>query len=75
MEGRDAEGPKHLSRVYRKADSYDGEQSLEQLVDSHYKFLKSSTTLDASSTSFKDALCGWKYRKASWVCFFINLFN
>jgi len=31
--------------------------------------------MDASSTSFSQAVCGKKYRKASWVCFFINCFN
>ena len=31
--------------------------------------------MDASSTSFRQAVCGKKYRKASWVCFFLNCFN
>jgi len=31
--------------------------------------------MDAASTSFKQAVCGRKYAKATWVCFMINLFN
>ena len=31
--------------------------------------------MDSSSTTFKAAVCGKKFRKASWVCFFINTFN
>lgn len=28
--------------------------------------------MDASTTTFKKAVCGVKYRKASWVCFITN---
>ena len=28
--------------------------------------------MDSSSTTFKVALCGAKYRKATWICFILN---
>jgi len=31
--------------------------------------------MDAQSTSLKNALCGPKYRRATWVCFFIQFFH
>ena len=31
--------------------------------------------MDASSTTFKHAVCGRKYRRASWTCFILNCFN
>ena len=31
--------------------------------------------MDASSTTFKEAVCGKKYAKASWICFILNTFN
>ena len=31
--------------------------------------------MDASSTTFKNAVCGEKYRRATWTCFIINAFN
>ena len=31
--------------------------------------------MDATTTTFKDAVCGRKYAKGTWVCFFFNLFN
>ena len=31
--------------------------------------------MDATVVSFKDAVCGPKYGKGTWVCFFVNMFN
>ena len=31
--------------------------------------------MDASSTTFVQAICGKKYRRASWTCFILNSFN
>ena len=31
--------------------------------------------MDASSTTFKQAVCGQKYRRATWTCFILNCFN
>ena len=37
--------------------------------------MKSTTTQDATKITFKEAICGRKYRKAAWICAVINLFN
>ena len=31
--------------------------------------------MDASSTTYKQALCGRKYRKATWIVFILHIFN
>ena len=73
-EGRDEEALVGLSYVYRKRNP-DDTDSIEEILESHYELLKKSTTLDASTTSFKQAAFGPKYWKATWVCFMINFFN
>ena len=74
MEGRDEEALKHLSKVYRKKEGA-SDRSIEDLLEAHYRFLKNTTTQDATKTTFKEAICGRKYRKAAWICAIINLFN
>ena len=74
MEGRDEEALKHLSKVYRKKEGASN-RSIEDLLEAHYRFLKNTTTQDATTTTFNDAICGRKYRKAAWICAIINLFN
>ena len=74
MEGKDEQGMLHLKRIYRKKNKDDPEP-IESMIDNHYNLLRKSTTLDAASTSFREAVFGRKYRKASWVCFTINSFT
>ena len=74
MTGNNADGNEHLRKVYRKKDSSSAE-TLEELMSSQYNFLKMSTSMEASSVSFKEAVCGRKYRKATWVCVGLNMFN
>ena len=74
MEGRDEEAIQSLARIYRKKDP-DSPESLQTLIEAHYSNLKKNTTMDAVSTSFKDALCGKKYRRATWVCIALVIFD
>ena len=74
MLGRDEEAQLHLKKVYKKS-SLNAPESLEDLLKVHYSHLRESTTLDAASTTFGQAVCEKKYRKGTWVCFLINLFN
>ena len=74
MTGNHEEGKKHLKRVYRKKDPK-SEETLEDIATSHYNFLRKGTSMEATSVTFKEAACGRKYRKATWVCFFYNMFN
>ena len=74
MNDLEEEGKRHMARVYRKKDLTDA-QTIDELIESQFSFQRQSTTLDASSTTFKEAVCGRKYRKASWICFIINCFN
>jgi len=74
MSGDEAAGLAHMRRVYRKKDP-NSEASLDSLLSVHMAFTRRSTTLDAASTGFKAAVCGRKYRKATWVCVLLNVFN
>mmetsp|Transcript_32123 Transcript_32123/g.39841 ORF Transcript_32123/g.39841 Transcript_32123/m.39841 type:complete len:171 (-) Transcript_32123:319-831(-) len=69
MVGRGEECRQHLRKVYRKK-SPDSSETVEQVMESQFNSLVRSTTLDASSTTFKDAVGGRKYRKGTRVCFF-----
>ena len=74
MNDLEEEGKRHMNRVYRKKDLTNA-QTIDELIDSQFSFQRQSTTLDASSTKFKEAVCGRKYREASWNCFIMNCFN
>lgn len=74
MNGLDEEGKRHMKRVYSKKDPTTSEP-IEDILASQYKFQKRGTTLDAGSTSFGQATCGRKYRKATWITFIIASFN
>ena len=63
-----------MKKVYEKRDSTSPE-TIEEILESEYGLIKKSTTMDASSTTFKEAVCAKKYRKASSVAFFLNIFN
>ena len=63
-----------MKKVYEKHDPTSPEM-IEELLESEYNMMKRSTTMDASSTTFKEAVCAKKYRKASLVAFSLNVFN
>ena len=63
-----------MKRVYRKNDPTSAE-TIEEILELQYSYFKKITTLDASSTTFKQGVCGRKYRRASWTCFILNSFN
>ena len=74
MTGDDDEGRKLMARVYRKKDP-DSPEKFEDIIAEEYNRLKANTTLDAASTTFKDSVCGRKYRAGTWFCFIFNTFN
>ena len=74
MMGYEEQGMAHMRRLYRKVDP-DSPETIDEILEMQYSFMKRSTTMDASSTTFKQAVCGRKYRRASWTCFILNCFN
>ena len=64
----------HMARLYSKADPGSPE-TIEELFEMQYRFQKRSTTMDASTTSLRQAVFGKKYWKASWICFLLNTFD
>ena len=73
MMGYEEQGKKHMHRVYRKADP-DSAETIDELLELQYNFMRRSTSMDASSTTFNKAVCGRKYRRATWTCFILNCF-
>ena len=71
MMGNEEEAKRHMGRLYRKADP-DSPETIDQLLELQYKYQRRGTTMDASKTTFKQAICGRKYRRASWTCFILN---
>ena len=59
--GKEEEAKALLRKVYKKTDNF------EALIDEQYKFLKSETSEEATAVSFKEAVCGERYRKATWI--------
>ena len=74
MMGYEEEGKQHMRQVYRKVDP-DSPETIDEILEMQYQYQKRSTTMDASSATFKEAICGRKYRRASWTCFILNCFN
>ena len=74
MTDREQEGLMHLSKIYRAKQS-ESVEKIEQILRGQLASLKRSTTLDASSVTFNDAVCGAKYRKSTWVGFLFNTFH
>ena len=74
MTGRNTEGCKHLAKIYRKKQP-DSDEKIEDILGSQYTSLRSSTALDASTVTSREAICGTKYRKGTFVACMINFFN
>ena len=71
--GHEEQGKQHMHRVYSKTDPKSSE-TIEEILESQYNFMRRSTTMDATSTTFIQAICGRKYRRASWTCFILSCF-
>ena len=63
-EGKEEEAKALLRRVYKSG----GVEDFEARIDKQYLILSQTTAKDTSKISFKDAICGAKYRKATWIC-------
>ena len=71
-EGREAEAKAFLRRIYKSGD--EAADDFEMMIDEQFIYLSNNTAKDASVASFRDAVCGTKYRKATWVCALLNTF-
>ena len=72
--GFEEEGKLHMQKVYRKKDPASNE-TIDEILASQYTYFRKNTTTDASTTTFGQAACGPKYRRSTWVCFFLTTFN
>ena len=64
-DGREEEAKALLRKIYKSSNVDDFEAS----IDEQYMRLSQTTAKDTSKVGFKEATCGPKYRKATWVCF------
>lgn len=80
---REEEAKRLLSRVYDVRLTKEGEQngnvnlrlSKAAHLDDMFLLRRTTTSLESSKTSFLSAVFGKKYRRATLICFIINIFN
>merc|ERR1712159_716341 len=54
-----------IRRIYDKSEDF----------ESVYDSIKANIKIEQKKVSFKDALCGGNYRRATWICFVLAIFN
>ena len=64
-----------MKRMYRLNDKYAQTHTLNDVIETHYNYLRKNTSMGSSDLTFKQVLFDPKYRRATWVCFFLNCFN
>ena len=64
-----------MTKVFAKRDKTISDQEFSDLIDKQYEFFKSGQNKDGSKTSLIQAMCGPSFRRATWTCFVINVFN
>ena len=74
-EGRSKEAKRMLSRVFKRKSSGITDEEFEELIEKQYQVLGSVKRKDTSSTTLGQAMCGKQYRRATWTCFVLNMFN
>jgi len=68
------EGAKDLlKRVYKQGELTDEE--FEKAISNQLSHLNRTTSKESSLVTFNQAVCGPKYRKATWVCCILNFMN
>ena len=53
----------------------DSGENFEQTIENKFKSLRENTSTDSSTISTGKAVCGPKYRKATWLLFVLNTFT
>ena len=71
--GNDEAAKDLLRKVYKQGKLTDEE--FEAAVKNQLNHLNRTTSKESSLVTFNQAVCGPKYRKATWVCCILNLFN
>ena len=72
MNYQDQAAMRMMTKIF-KIDA-ENEEEKEELLKVRIGQKKRTTSMDASTMTFMGAVFGPKYRKASWICFFINSF-
>ena len=64
-----------MRRLYRLKDEKTSNYQIDDVFEAHYNYLRKNVNIEASTTTFKQALFDRKYRKATWICFCICCFG
>ena len=64
-----------MRRLYRLKDQKTSEYTIDDVFEAHYNYLRENTNMEASTTTFKQALFDRKYRRSTWICFCICCFG
>ena len=70
---RQEEARSLLKKVYLQGKLSDEE--FDNKIDEQLRYLGRSTSKESSFIKFNQAVCGPTYRKATWVCCILNVFN
>ena len=74
--GLKEEAKRSMKKFYRLKPQYEQQgHTLDDVIETHYNYLRKNTSMGSSDLSFKQVLFDPKYRRATWVCFFLNCFN
>ena len=63
-----------MLKVYKKRDP-DSPKTIEEIINTQYNYQRKNTALDASKVSYREALCGRKYRKATFIVIMLQSFH
>jgi len=68
---RDEEALAFIKMLYKPTENGANEGEFDRFLT----FSRANSSVDASSVSFAGAVCGKKYRKSTWIGFFLFVFN
>jgi MFS family permease len=72
--GNDAQAKSFMARVFKTPSASTPEET-DAAFDNYIADLRKNSNQDVSKVPFKDAVCHPLYRRATWVCFTIGVFN
>ena len=67
-----------MKKVYGLKEASDGnfnEHTFDEVIEAHYAYLCTSTSVEDSKVTLMEAICARTYRRSTWVCFGTSFFS
>lgn len=61
-----------MKKLYRLKAKVVLNYTFDEVLEAHYNYLRENTNMEASETTIQQVVFDRKFRRATWVCFFIN---